>query len=78
MVKAGMVHVRTKAPHHLSDWGWNLKEKEKEFKNRLCYAGDGGHVGREKERLEDVQRSEGWLECSCMEKKGQRNRSWEP
>lgn len=73
-----MVQVRTKAPHHLGDWEWSLKDEEKEFKNRLYYTGDGEHVGGEKERLGGVQRSEGWLECWWVEKKGQRNRSREP
>lgn len=36
------------------------------------------NVGGEKERLGDVPRSEGWLECLWVEKKGQRNRCQEP
>lgn len=63
---------------HLSDLGWSLKDEEKEFKNRLCDIGDRGHVEGEKERLGDVQRNEGWLECLWVEKKGQRNKRQEP
>lgn len=63
----------TKHHNHLSDQGWSLTDEEKEFKNSLCDTGDGGHDGGEKERLGDVQRSEGWVE-----KKGQRKKCQKP